>query len=314
MNASCLRRGALLGALTLLLPPAVAAAGEETWLAMYAPDAGSQPVEVRQEGAPADDAPSESFLEAWGMFSDDPRAFRPLLADPREATIRVGQSYDCSGEGFSDIQFGGDVGLLRREFGGGELLTVSVRGLFTTRFATCRSSFDQLNTDYRGGLAVGYRTGPHQMEALIFHQSSHLGDEVLDFGDRERIDYSYEMLRLMYGFDVIDDLRIYGGAGIKLRGSPTEIGQQVQLQAGAEYGFTLWDERFFAAADLKLRQENDWGPSFATQLGWDLSRGGQREVIKRPRLFLEFFTGYSNMGQYWDERESAIMLAFGFDL
>jgi len=83
------------------------------------------------------------------------------------------------------------------------------------------------------------------------------------------------------------------------------------LQAGAEYRFRPWEIPMYAAADVQFRQQTEWRPNLTTQVGMEL--GDSEEPSPRTRIFLELFTGYSNMGQYWDTYESSLMLGLGYN-
>ncbi len=262
-----------------------------------------------------------SYPTEWVWFPDDARVFRPLEADPREARIQVGLMYGRHAEKYLDAIFGGDLGILRKAWSEDEELSISARGLVTSRFNTCRSNFPQQNTDFFGGVATAYRHGKNTFELFLFHESSHLGDEVMEFTNRRRIDYSRESVRLLYARDLTDELgqilagdwRAYAGVTFNARAFPEDIRGRSTPQVGLEYQFDLWGQRMFAAADLQIDEANDWAANIATQFGVELGDPGTPR-IKRPRVFVEFYNGFSHMGQFWDDRETYIMLGLKMDL
>ena len=247
--------------------------------------------------------------DRWLWWAEE-RTLKPLLADPREAQVRVGWMYDSHSDKFLEAGIGGDLVLAKQWFGPEEELSFSLRGLIVGRLNTCEDNFPLLNTDFFGGVAAAYRKGDDAFELYIFHESSHLGDETLDSGERDRIDFSRESVRLLWSHD-FDELRIYAGPTVNVRSSPSDIRGKVTIQAGAEYRWQLWDVPMFAAVDAQTRQEHDWEMNVATQLGVEL--GDPDSGRNLPRLFVEFFTGHSNMGQYWNERDTYIMLGFGYN-
>lgn len=262
-----------------------------------------------------------SYPTEWVWFPDDARVFKPLEADPREARIQVGLMYGRHAEKYLDAIFGGDLGILRKAWSEDEELSVSARGLVTSRFNTCRSNFPQQNTDFFGGVATAYRHGKNTFELFLFHESSHLGDEVMEFTNRRRIDYSRESVRLLYARDLTDELgqllagdwRAYAGVTFNARAFPEDIRGRSTPQVGLEYQFDLWGQRMFAAADLQIDEANDWAANIATQFGVELGDPGTPR-IKRPRVFVEFYNGFSHMGQFWDDRETYIMLGLKMDM
>ena len=68
---------------------------------------------------------------------------------------------------------------------------------------------------------------------------------------------------------------------------------------------------FYAALDLQSKEENDWCPNLTVQTGMFL--GTPDSPLHRARVFLEFFNGRSNMGQYYNVRERYFLLGLGYD-
>jgi len=266
-------------------------------------------------GAPAEarGAPEKFTDTGWSLFSNHDRAMAPLLADQREAQIRAGWMYGRGGDKFLDLGFGGDLGIVRRDFSKDEAMTLTLRGLITARFQTDAESFPLLNTDYYGGLAFGHRFGKNAWEVFVYHQSAHLGDETLDFGNRARIDYGRESVRFLWSHNLLDNLRIYGGPTLNVSGSEDFVRGKVMLQAGGEYRFNPWNVPMYVAADVQVREQNEWRPSFNAQLGMYLGKDKTKNPKPRTRIFLETFTGYSNMGQYWDTYETSTMIGLGYN-
>jgi len=264
------------------------------------------PARAGEQAAP-DSAPGGSRTE---FFADRGRAFKALLADPREAQVKLGFLRADDGHSYYDLAFGGDVGLLHSAFAAEQDFSLTVRGLIAARFHFFSRSFDLLNTDFIGGLAAGYRRGEFSAELFLHHQSSHLGDEVLESGERERIDFSRETLRLMGSWER-GPLRLYGGPALVVRSDPETAESDLILQAGTEYRQTVMGVPCYAAVDLQSKEENDWAANVAVQVGVEL--GDPQSVLKRQRLFLEYFNGHSSMGQYHEEHEAYVLLGIGFN-
>ena len=252
---------------------------------------------------PADEVPGR-----WRWFESEQRLFKPLLADQREAQIRVGLGYGEGSEKFLDAGIGGDLVIASRVLGPQEEVSISARGLLTARLLTCEESFPLLNADYIAGVAAGYRRGADTFELFLFHESSHLGDETFEEGLKERIDFSMEALRALWSRQVWG-VRLYAGPTFIMRGFPQDIEHRLTLQGGAEYDFQMFGQPLYAAVDLQSREQNGWSVNVAGQLGWYLDGDGQSR--NRPRLFVEVFHGHSNMGQFWEETETSVLLGFG---
>lgn len=254
--------------------------------------------------------PLDPAETGWVWFTGKRREFPHLLADQREAHIRTGFSTARHGNSFADVVIGGDVNICSKNPPGGPAESLTVRGVFTARFKMNSMSTDLLNTDYIIGMAHGWRFTENAFELFIYHQSSHLGDETLDFGHRARIDYAREAVRFMWAHDFTEDFRIYGGPTFNFSGEP-DFRHKTTVQFGGEYWFAAWGRPMYVAADVQARETNDWRPALNTQVGVVL--GDPERGAVRPRLFLEFFTGYSNMGQYWNVYETSLLLGLGYD-
>ena len=244
----------------------------------------------------------------WTFFDDDGRAFAPLRADQREAQFRMNfMKNTLAGDKLWDLVFGGDLGLLQYKKAADDWSSLTVRGLISTRFEFFSESFNQLNADYVGGLAWGQRKGKYTQELFYYHQSSHLGDEVMQLG-RARIDYSRETLRWMLARDC-KDWRTYGGSAGITRAEPNVLQGKLWLQAGLEYKPETCP--FFAAVDLQSHQEHGRWVNHTVVLGVEM--GSPIKTIRRQRFQLEYYHGYSHMGQYYNEKEENVSFGIGFN-
>jgi hypothetical protein len=266
---------------------------------------------VRQDEKPVSPTPPEVIPDTeWIFFSSKGRVFQPLMADPMEALFRLGFLYEEQDKRWdTDLTFGGDVGLLWARLPGSRRLSLTVRGLVSSRFDAFSESFDLLNIDFLGGLALGYARTRNSFEFLVFHQSSHLGDEILGRQARSRIDYGKEVSRLLYARRW-KGTRVYGGASFTLHALPVDIQHDFTLQAGVEEAFQVWKLAMFIALDLQSRQEHDWFLNVAAK--WGVWLGNPCNVKNRQWVFLSFFNGFSNMGQFYDVRETYGMIGVGY--
>ena len=254
----------------------------------------------------------QSLWENLELFSDKGRVFEPLLADPREAQFRMGFLRETkTNETNWDIVFGADLGLARARLSDTEDISLTVRGLVASRFEFGSDSFDLLNADFIGGPALGYRRGNDSFEAFLYHESSHLGDETLERGDRDRIDFSFEAFRLLWSRR-FEELRVYGGPTYKFSAEPDELDGRTTVQLGAERTFSVRGFPMYWAVDVQSKEEHDWDLNVAAQVGFDL--GDSAWIYRQQRVFVEYFQGFSNMGQFYDERERYILVGLAFHI
>jgi hypothetical protein len=247
--------------------------------------------------------------ESWEWFSDKPRTFKALYADPRETQTRL--AYLRNHNSYMDFHFGGHLGVVRKEFTDSEFALI-VRGMVASRFQMFSGSFDLQNDDFIGGLAASYKTGPHSVELFISHQSSHLGDEVIRKGILNGSNVSFESIRLLYSRELTSNLRAYGGTKFIMRSyNPLLRGNTVPI-LGAEWRPVTSLPGLLTAADIRFKQENHFSPNFTAVVAYEL--GNLDKIIHRQRIFLEFYSGHSNQGQFFSDEETSVALGFAFTL
>lgn len=277
------------------------------------PGASTQPARLEWR-APAlvPTPPKKTYPSDWRFLAGTHRLLKPMLADPRDANTRLSFLYGRNANKFMDGSVGGDVVLVERDLAKEEKLALSFRGLFSVRLNTCQGSAPVQNTDYQVGFAGAYQHGDDVFEAYFHHQSSHLGDEVLEDGERARINYSRETVRVLWSHQ-FRDFRVYVGPSLNVTGEPKDIRRRLTLQAGGDYDFRLprIPRPMYLAADVTSREETDWDLNFTGQIGVYLH--DPKEDRHRPRIFLEFFNGFSHMGQFFDDRETYILIGAGYN-
>jgi len=142
---------------------------------------------------------ASSFLGVTGAGEAFPVGdlFRPLLADPKQPRFFISVNdfhssvvqYTLASVGIGET-FGLYRFLGRRE---GDGLQLSVEGAIFAQFNLDTSSADLINADYITGLPAAYRYGDTSLRFRIYHQSSHLGDELLlSANPPQRVNLSFE--------------------------------------------------------------------------------------------------------------------------
>ena len=160
------------------------------WLTA-APSADAQTVGATRCGTGV----HESEATGTVLLPDD-QSFCALVADPKEPSTFI--SYlrgrfrtldDPSGAvtNIATIGVGDTFGLIR--FGGpaaGEGFQLDVIGAIFAQFDVGKSATDLINTDYVIGMPLTFRRSGFSLRTKLYHQSSHLGDEVLAARHRNR--------------------------------------------------------------------------------------------------------------------------------
>ena len=117
-----------------------------------------------------------------------------------------------------------------------------------------------VNTDYRIGLPLSWRRGAFSARTRLFHQSSHLGDELILGGNApRRISMSFEGVDLLAAWEH-GGWRLYGGGSYAFSSS-TELYEGGGAQLGFDFVGSrslLLGMRFTAGVDVKWLEATDW--------------------------------------------------------
>jgi hypothetical protein len=151
--------------------------------------------------------------------------------------------------------------------------------------------------DFRIGFPITYGWDRFLFKFSWYHTSSHLGDEFeIKHPTIHRINYSRNALVWALAYYLTDDIRVYGELDY---GYWTDGGNLPwAFQFGWEYSPVVrgWCGAPFAAMNVYMRQENDFGGPFTVETGWQWrpERGGQLTRIgfyyqNGPSLFDQFF-------------------------
>ncbi len=232
--------------------------------------------------------------------------FRPLIADPKEIRIfgglQRGSDFVYRTTYFS-AGIGQRFGLIRH----GNLQISASGGMFV-QFDLLAESFDMLNADFVIALPVTFRLGRFGTRLRLYHQSSHLGDELLlRTPPVRRLNYSYESLEGILSGEV-GRFRLFGG-GEYVWDREHAFGRTGFLHGGLEvrslserWNLGMWGRvGLFGSVDIKSYEDLDWRVATAI-------RGGLEAVLKRPgafpfrswHLLLEVQNGPSPYGQFYD--------------
>lgn len=249
---------------------------------------------------------SEAHGLVWLPQGD---VFCPLAADPK--AVRSFASYlygkfPTSRESMhlASVGIGDGFGLLR--LGGPratEGLQLGLEAAVFAQFDLDSTSDDLLNTDFIVGLPVAFRLAGFSARARVYHQSSHLGDELLLRADSEiqRENLSFESVELILSQE-LGPLRVYAGGEYLFKRRPSTLDQLLahggaELRAGPAKG-----PRLLLAGDVKSSEQQEWKPAWSARAGVEIA--WWREPGHPPRvwsLLAEYYDGPSPYGQFFLE-------------
>lgn len=240
----------------------------------------------------------------YGLFPESERVFRQLEADPRR--IRLGASYyRLDGKDLSDIALGHSWGMTRW-FTNDDYWTWqwSLEAMAYSRF-TISGSLNSFETvDFVGNLPLAARHRAFSVRAMLFHESSHLGDDYIRRTNDQGFRYSVDGARATASVEPAPWIRLYGGMTYLLHSLPDPA--RKALQAGAELTSRpltrskRYPLRLFLAADAQFRQATGYGANWRSVAGVIAGFDG---VPRSMRFFLGRFDGYSPFGQFYKRKE-----------
>ncbi|MBI3107741.1 MAG: DUF1207 domain-containing protein [Candidatus Rokubacteria bacterium] len=282
---------------------------------------GVMRVEVREpprQPAPSVGAAGAAAAGAAGLetgLMPPGHLFKPLLADPRWPHFSAAYRHYIDNRELQDalaVSFGETFPLFRGNAPASQWELGVQAGVFAL-FDFNAGSNDLINADYFVAGFGGYRRGPLSALGRVFHQSSHVGDELLVRTRLQRINLSYEGVDLKLSYDLPLGFRVYGGGGYLFDRDPADL-KPWSAQSGAEFrspwtlaGGTI---RPIAALDLQSREENDWNLDLSLRAGVDFE--SVRVLGRDLQLVLEYFRGNSSDGQFYRQEVEFIGLGAHF--
>jgi hypothetical protein len=232
--------------------------------------------------------------------------FRPLIADPKQPQFFAGfYRFESVGLRYTmaSVGFGETFGLYRfygsRE---GDGLQLSLAAALFAKFNMSTPSLDLINADYTIGIATTYRRGHNSFRLRLYHESSHLGDELLQsVNPPERVNLSYEAIELIYSREW-HGLRVYGGGEYLVHKEPDDL-KPIIAHWGVEFRGdqpVVWNGRPIVGVGMKSSEENNW--PIDTNIKAGLEFGHPNPGQRRLRLLAEWYKGYDPHGQFYKNK------------
>ncbi|HEX6691366.1 MAG TPA: DUF1207 domain-containing protein [Burkholderiales bacterium] len=231
--------------------------------------------------------------------------FRSPVADPAEPRVaisRLNVKRDAGEFQAARANIGYDFGVLQlqgpRADDGWRL---GVFGSIDSLFNLDLPGDALVNTDYRIGLPLSWRRGALSARARLYHQSSHLGDELILGGNApRRINLSYEGVDALAAWEY-GGWRVYGGGSYAFSSST-----DLYKGGGAQLGFDFVGSRSFllgmrptAGVDVKWLEATDWRSGTSVKVG---TMVGRYSPDRRGfTFFVEAYDGFAPFGQFFVE-------------
>jgi hypothetical protein len=253
--------------------------------------------------------------------------WEPAMAVQRDPRLQI---KSLSGGKYSDdnieASVGGTMGLFRANINGADLAyQLDMFGVVLSRLG----SRDFMASDYRFGVPLTWQRGWWQGEISYEHTSAHLGDKFAARTDRLLAFNAKDEVVLGLGRIIECQLRVYGHLAYAFNQQLPDpnitatnsfnLKNTTQNSTRADIGFEWFDRKAtgfagtpFLAANVEVRGDQNWSPNCRAQAGCLFRNPSQR--MGNARVFVEYYTGNIQYGQFYLEKESygAVGLAFDY--
>jgi hypothetical protein len=248
--------------------------------------------------------------------------FCPLLADPKAprsflSSLRGEFPRVTHARNVASIGVGDSVSFFRFNPGDpGDGVQLALDAAVFAQFDLGTRSADLLNADYQVGFPLTFRVGSFSGRVRVYHQSSHLGDELLAHATTEITNegLSYEAVASILSAE-LGPLRLYAGGDYLFHRTPSTLEAYV-AQAGTELRFgPVRGPRFVAALDVKASQQRDWKPAYSVRSGVEIAHWTSPDHPPRVWSIVgEYYDGPSPYGQFFLDETRFYGLGFHFQL
>jgi hypothetical protein len=254
------------------------------------------------------------FSEETGFFPPAHQVFSPLLADQRELHYGLRAVLPVGHKNLGEAAIGDYFGIYHWDLEGDASLQVSVGGGVFGRFSLAAAGNDMQVADYYGNLPFDWHHHQWSGRFMLYHVSSHLGDDYLASHGGTTTKHAWDNLRWLTAYQASSKLRLYGGYTYVFRTLPAHLGRSA-LQGGFELFSPSWGQGHYQAYwanDFQSWQRTSWKPIFSSQVGIKIIQ--KPETRRAMSFFVEYMAGRQPHGQFFREEESRWNFGVRFDL
>lgn len=289
----------------------------ETGHSVDLPPAGVQPVSYgipSSVGDHFDDISSYSG-ECWThQILPEGLLYRSYIAGEKEPRFGVSWLYDRKDQWRWEVTLGARRGIWRNGTTSAtnpEGWQLDIEGAAQPQLNP-QESQDLDAVDYRFGLPLTYRRGPFALKMGYYHISSHAGDEYMERNPGfTRINYVRESLIFGAAYRFADDWQVYGEFGYAFAVSGGA--KPWEIQFGLEYSPNTRGSHKggpFAAANVHLREEVNWGGSINMLAGWQWMSNQNTGTL---RTGFQFYNGKSMQYEFFENDEQMVGFGIWYD-
>ncbi len=250
----------------------------------------------------------------WQVLPDG-LVYRTYLASPTAPRLGATFNYEQNDGWVWDLAAGARIGLVRYGTTDGvypDGWQLDIEGAAFPRLTPVEFPPILEATDYRFGIPLTYGCGPHRFKFAYYHLSSHLADEYaqLNGGLGQRINYALDAFVLGYTYNATDFWRMYGEVSYSFS---YDISEPLHFQFGVEHSPLHYVGNHgvpFFAANVRLREEVNFGGDFVVQTGWQWN---SRDDGRRLRVGVQYYNGNHEKFQFFQKSEQKIGIGIWHD-
>ena len=265
---------------------------------------------------PPDNAPVPLYREPTGAFPvGTGNLFAPLLADPRWPGMAASYQHFSPYHPISglkdvvQVSIGDTLPFLRANLPWHIQVETGMQANVFAFFNMDTAHSDLQNTDYLVGGYAALRRKNISLLVRYYHQSSHLGDELLLNEPqyqtlREKI--SYEEANAIVSFDFYHRMfRVYAGVGYLGDVEPSNLGHW-RFHYGAEFHGLVFAHSGsigfspVAGADFKNWSQANYDTEVSLRAGLQMSK--HRFYGPQMQFLIEYYIGHDQNGQFFTDQ------------
>lgn len=237
--------------------------------------------------------------------------FAPLLGDPRELHFALRMGFLPDNATSAEVAVGHYYGIYRWALPETGAMQLNIGGGIFPRF-NFSGNRDLQIIDFYANLPLDIRSGKWSGRLMLYHVSSHLGDDYIRTSGRVAESNSWNSLRSLLSYDANPGLRLYGGYTYHLQVHPPEQKSRA-YQSGFEVRFNIFGKsnaQAYWANDCQWWERTGNKAQFNSQLG--VKTGLKPSSGRGIYYFIEYTTGPQYYGQFFLREETRVTLGLHF--
>ncbi len=194
-------------------------------------------------------------------------------------------------------------------------------GEVIARFELFSDSFYLVHSDFLGGVSFDIKYKRFLFETMVYHLSSHLGDDYRHYYNEPYLNVGFETIKHYTNYHFSDMFVLSGGLEYKFGRRPADlIFYDLSVILGAKIDFVSKGIPVFIESESEIFSFHHT-PNFGVKTGLYLFSFINNTLLKKGlteeknhELYFQYYYGYSQVGYYFDKKESLLVFGISFIL